>query len=229
LREEVIDSARSDSRLTAFDDDTGEMMDWEAIFTKQQVIWKYPGHGPHAAYELWNKHSDFYFNSNYIICNPPLLKEATLALFNAVSAKLKARPKWVVTYPPFGLNVGFCLADLFQCKFAYIKSLDHSEIEFDIRPNDTVLFCADDLHTGGSFRKVISASIDAEATTVQPLAVVADFSGTAVFDGYEIVALIHENNRIWNADRCPLCANGSTALPARQNWQQLINEMNDDS
>jgi len=109
------------------------MTDWETLFTKQQVMWKYPGHGPHAAYALWNKHSDFYFNSNYIIFNPPLLKEATLALFNAVRAKLKAKPNWVVTYPPFG--------------------------------------------------------------------------------------------RIWTADTCPLCANGSTALPARQVWQQLIGDI----
>jgi hypothetical protein len=81
------------------------------------------------------------------------------------------------THPSFGLNIGFCLADLFQCNFAYVKSLDQPEINFDVRPNDSVLFCADDLHTGGSFRKVQSALVGARANIVEPLAVVANFSG----------------------------------------------------
>jgi hypothetical protein len=202
-------------------------MDWETLFAEQGIIWKYPGQGPHAAYSLWNKHSDFYFNSDYIICNPPLLKETTLALFNAVRIKLTTKPNWVVTYPPFGLNIGFCLADLFQCKFAYVKSLDQPELNFDVRSNDSVLFCADDLHTGGSFRKVLTAVADAGAKIIQPLAVVANFSGTSVFDGYEVAALIQKNIHIWDADTCPLCAAGSVALPARRNWQELVKHQED--
>jgi hypothetical protein len=78
------------------------------------------------------------------------------------------------------LNIGFCLADLFQCKFAYIKSLDQPELNFDVHPNHSVLFCADDLYTGGSFRKVLTAVLDAGANLVQPLAVMANFSGASV-------------------------------------------------
>ena len=194
-----------------------ENLDWEALLA--QVMWHYPGHGPHAAYSLWDKHSDFYFNSDSLVCNPSLLKETTKALFQTVRGKLTEKPDWVITYPPFGLNIGFCLADLLQCKFGYIKSLQEPELNFNIRPNDSVLFCADDLHTGSSFRKVLAAVQNVGATIIQPLAVVANFSGTSRFEGYDVEALFCKNINIWNAAECPLCAVGSEPLAARRNWQ----------
>ena len=60
-----------------------EKEDWESLFIQQKVIWKYSGHGPHAEYSLSGKHSDFYFNSNYIVSNPDLLREVCLSLFNS--------------------------------------------------------------------------------------------------------------------------------------------------
>jgi orotate phosphoribosyltransferase len=212
-----------DSKATLSD----ENLDWEILLSQRQVTWQYPGHGPHAAYSLWDKHSDFYFNSDYLVCNPSLLKEAAKALFHALKQKSAKKPDWVITYPPFGLNIAFCLADLLQCKFGYIKSLEEPELNFDIRPNNSVLFCADDLHTGNSFRKVLSAVQKADATIIQPLAVVANFSGTSRFEGYEVEALFCKNINIWNAAECPLCATGSEPLPARRNWQNFTAVVDD--
>ena len=200
-----------------------DKLKWEAILIENQILWQYPGHGPHATYTLSEKHSDFYFNSDYLISNPPLLKEAAVALLHKVQPQLKTQPKWIVTYPPYGLNIGFSLAELFDCKFAYIKSLEQPELNFDISPEDTVLFCADDLQTGSSFRQVRSALDQTGAKINAPLVVVANLSGNAVFDGFEVVSLFQKDIHIWDAGDCPLCAAGSEALPARRNWQEFVN------
>jgi len=197
-------------------------MDWHARFADEHALWQYPGDGPHAAYRLYSKHSDCYLNADIVSSNGSLLKEAGQALFDGAQAYLKASPDWVVTYPPFGLSIGSCLADLWHCKFAHIKSLEQNEFNGEIRPGETVLFCADDLHTGGSFRKVLSALNSLGARLVPPLAVLANFSGACSFDGFEVVALMHRQITLWDPDQCPLCKEGSVALPARDNWPQLI-------
>lgn len=197
----------------------GLRMNWESFLTQKHVIWQYAGHGAHATYTLSKKHSDFYFNSD---CIQPLLQEISVALFNAAEKKLAVKPDWIVTYPPYGTDLGHSLANIFQCKFAQIKSLDQPELPGHILANDTVLFCADDFHTGGSFRKVQTAVSKAGAKLLDPLVVIANFYGSQMFDGHEIIALIHKNIQTWDADSCPLCSTGSVPLSARLNWKQLM-------
>ncbi len=194
-------------------------MNWEQVLIENGVIWQYPGNGIHAAYSLRDKHSDFYFNSDYIVRSPQLLKEACQAIFKEVSRAVK--PDWIVTYPPYGLNIGFCLADLFGCKFAYIKSPEQPELNFDIAKNDSVLFCADDLYTGGSFRKVKQALEILDTGIQEPLSVIANFSGSKRFDGYEVFSLIEKQINIWDSNDCPLCASGSEAVLARREWHKF--------
>jgi len=186
------------------------------------VIWQYPGHGIHAAYSLSDKHSDFYFNSDFIVCNPPLLKDACQAIFKEVNCKLSVKPNWVVTYPPYGLNIGFCLADLFGCKFAYIKSLEQPELNFDIVKGDSILFCADDLYTGGSFRKVKQALTKFGTGIQDPLSVIANFSGSGTFDGHEVFSLVEKRINQWDSKDCPLCASGSQVVSARREWLKFV-------
>jgi orotate phosphoribosyltransferase len=196
-------------------------MDWEKLLIQNGAIWQYPGHGIHAAYSLYDKHSDYYFNSDYIVRNPKLLKKACHAMFSAVGPKLAVKPDWIVTYPPYGLNVGFCLADLFGCKFAYIKSLEQPELNFDITKEDSVLFCADDLYTGGSFHKVKNALAKVGAKIQEPLSVIANFSGSKVFDGYEVFSLLEKQINLWDSKACPMCAEGSQAIFARREWHKF--------
>jgi hypothetical protein len=118
---------------------------WEEFFEERKISWHYPGHGTHAIYSLSDKHSNFYFNSDYLVANGALVKELCKTLFEDVIRKYRIAPDWIVTYPPFGLNIGFSLAELFGSKLAYIKSLEENEIQFDLRAGETALFCADDL------------------------------------------------------------------------------------
>jgi orotate phosphoribosyltransferase len=199
-------------------------MDWFNLMKGQGVIWQYNGEGPHASYSLSNRHSDFYFNSNYLIANPSLLKAVCLALLEKLKPSLGENPDWVITYPPYGLNVGFCLAELLECKFAYVKSLEKPNLEFDIGPRDNVLFCADDLYSGGSFRTVKNALFKKGLEIMEPLVVVANFSGQTVFDGYQVESLIDSPISSWAAEDCPLCGAGSPAVSARSDWVILTRE-----
>jgi hypothetical protein len=199
-----------------------EVEDWEETFQKCEVIWKYPGRGPHAAYTLSNRHSDFYFNSDYLISQPGLLKEACVALFNIFKAGNQPNPAWLVTYPPYGMNIAFCLAELMQSRLSYITSLDAPQLNFEITPEQSILFCADDLYTGGSYERVRLAVEEKGALIGAPLLVLANFSGSSSFRGHEVLALIEKKINLWTEAECPLCKAESTALPARKNWSALL-------
>jgi orotate phosphoribosyltransferase len=200
-----------------------ETNNWEALFAERKIVWRYPGAGPHAIYSLSDKHSDFYFNSDYLVSNGVLVKELCGALHKEVSAKYSLKPDWVVTYPPFGLNIGFALAELFDTNLAYIKSLEENLIPFDLKAGETALFCADDLYSGRSFRKVLRAVRERGVSLVEPLMVVGNFSGKSIFDGYKVAALLERDISLWDKAECPLCAAGSPAIVARRHWDELTN------
>lgn len=192
---------------------------WEEFLTQEQVIWQYPGYGAHATYTLSKKHSNFYFNSD---CIQSVLQEISTELFHSIEEKLAIKPDWIVSYAPYGTDLGRSLAKLFQCKFTQIQSLNHPEFTDEILACDTVLFCADDFHTGGSFLKVRAAVSKVGAKLLDPLVVIANFNGSRMFEGHEIIALIHKSIQTWDADTCPLCSIGSEPLSARLYSKQLI-------
>ncbi|HEY9680295.1 MAG TPA: hypothetical protein V6C86_01745 [Oculatellaceae cyanobacterium] len=196
-------------------------MSWEELLEQYSVIWKYPERGFHAAYSLNNCHSDFYFNSDYLMSQPKLLREACTALAKSLTPNY-AVPEWLITYPPYGMNVGFCLAENLGCRLAYIRSLESPELNFDIASTASVMFCADDLYTGGSYEKVRLALAGAGVNLMTPLMVLANFSGDSKFRGHDVVSLIKKTINLWEEDECPLCKAGSTALPARKNWTKLL-------
>jgi orotate phosphoribosyltransferase len=194
---------------------------WEALFHERRIIWRYPGHGPHAIYTLSGKHSDFYFNSDYLVSDRALVKELCSALFDEVSKRYSVKPDWVVTYPPFGLNIGFAFSELFDSGLAYIKSLEESDFCFDLKAGETALFCADDLYSGKSFRTVLKALENRGVKLIEPLMVLGNFSGKSVFDGYRIQALMDHEIPLWDKEQCPLCAAGSKPLLARRHWDEF--------
>lgn len=195
--------------------------DWHDKLLENKVIWEYPGHGPHVIFSLNDSHSDFYINSDYLACNPPLAREISLGLFNTIVGETQTKPDWILTYPPFGLHIGFCLAELFNCKFAFIKSLQEPEIYFDLKANERVLLCADDMGSGKSMSKVIEAAISKRVKIIDPIAVTVNRSGKSTFNDMQIISLLEQEVNIWPPEDCSLCATGSPALPARENWLEF--------
>lgn len=196
-------------------------MDWENRLLKAGAIWSYPGSGPHAQHMLSGKHADFYWNSDNISCDPQLLKQICTALIEQIHTENLPKPDWVVTYPPFGSALGFCLAEMLGAKFAQVHSLELAVLHFDLRASERAFVCADDLYTGGSMEKVVKAVSKRGAEVVGPIIVVANFSGSNHFQGRPVVSLLNRTIETWDADKCPLCASGSEPLLARGNWQTL--------
>lgn len=197
------------------------MIDWHKILLEHKVTWTYPGYGPHAIFSLNNNHSDFYINSDYLAHNQSLIREISRSLFNIVNKKMTINPDWVLTYPPFGLHIGLCLAELFNCKFGYIQSVQKPEIHLDLKVDETALLCADDIISGTSIKKVINAASNKGAKVLDTIAVIANLSGKQTFTDRLIISLIEQEVNIWEPADCLLCASGSPALPARENWLQL--------
>lgn len=195
---------------------------WYRTLLENKVVWKYPGHGPHPIYSINGNHADFYINSDYLARNPQLTKDVAQALFDTAIKKKLVKPDWVLTYPPFGLQISFCLAELFRCKFGYIKSLQEPDLYFDVHENENVLLCADDINSGNSMSKVITAAKNKGAKIIDQLAVVGNYSGKEKFNDIEIISLMEETINVWSPDNCDLCAKGSSALPARQNWSKFV-------
>jgi orotate phosphoribosyltransferase len=197
-------------------------LDWQTCLEANKVIWRYRGYGPHAIHSLSDRHSNFYFNSDILSTKAALLEDVCKALFGLVKGTVK--PDWIVTYPPFGLSIGYCLAELFDVRLAYINSLKDDRFQFDLQKQESALFCADDLYSGKSFRQVARAVKKRGVQLLEPLLVVGNFSGRYDFDGHQITALFQREIDTWHADQCPLCAAGSKAIYARPQWQELSDQ-----
>ena len=200
--------------------------DWYSLLKEENVLWEYPGYGPHARYILNENHSDFYINSDCLNFLPELMKDIALLLFNKAVSTTDIKPDWILTYPPFGVTLGRCLAELFKSKFACIKSLQDPHNYSNVQKNEKILLCADDITSGSCMRKTLDAAIQKEVTIIEPIIVIANFSGKAHFNNLPIISLIERDINIWQPENCPLCAAGSTALPARENWLELTKSAN---
>ena len=195
-------------------------VDWEQTFVEADAIWSYREGGPHALYELSGRHSDFYFNTNSIVSRPPLLKRAVIELTRRLRVA-GMPPAWIVTYPPFGLPVGFAMAEALASRFAYVHSLDRAELYFPIPAAASVLLVADDLYSGGSVRKVLAVLRQLEVSVLPSIVVLANFSGSSTFDGMPVVSLYERSIPLWSPGECPLCLKGSLPVAARPHWSDL--------
>src|SRR6516225_3141723 len=92
---------------------------WENLFTEAGAIWRYCAGGLHAADVAGKRHVDYYFNSNYVVNHPKLLQKICTDVFLPELERGQVKVDWVLSYPPFGLPVAFCLAELINCRFAY--------------------------------------------------------------------------------------------------------------
>ena len=195
------------------------MSDWKNKLIQEQIIWEYPGHGPHAVFTLSGKHASSYFNSDYLTNKPGLLKQVARDLHKSIDSKIKSRPDYVVSYAPYGIGIGSQLAELFNCRFAYAEP---NRKGLQLKPGDKVLLCADDLHSGKSMIGLLNRVIAGRADIIAPPAFIANCSSKDNFNAGEIIALIDLPIESWIAEKCPLCAAGSKALEARQHWQDLF-------
>jgi orotate phosphoribosyltransferase len=191
-------------------------MNWENKLFKEQVIWQYPGYGPHAVFTPSDKHSNSYFNSDHLVNQPSLLEDACSYLYKTAMDKTSSNPDWLITYAPYGLQIGSCLSRLFGSRFGFTASNNAKEINFNLHHSEKVLLYADDLHTGARMQNLIDIVAAKQVEIISPIIFVANYSGRSKFHDREIVSLINLEIDVWNPDECPLCNLGSPRLNSKK-------------
>ncbi len=84
-----------------------------------------------------------------------------------------------------------------------------------------IAVCEDVTTTGKSVLLALKPATDAGARSLNVLLTLVNRSGQKAIDRLRIVSLIDRHLPAWPAHECPLCAQGSEALPAKDNWARL--------
>ena len=77
----------------------------------EKFIWRNtPQSEYHAKTSESGLHSDIYLNSDFITSNPTLLAELIQTKFVQELKLRNIHPDWIITYPPYGMVIGYELA-----------------------------------------------------------------------------------------------------------------------
>lgn len=197
---------------------------WLSHFDKAGAIWRYRQGGSHATYELVDRHADFYFNSDIVAADPLLARQAVHALTNGIRDRLpKPETLWIASYTgrlAASLILATHASDLLGCRLAYMDVCSN-DCHFAFGPDDQVLIVTDDVHSGGSLRKLIGQIQTRKACLLPFMLTLGNFSGADSIEGLGIHALFSITANGWPSHECPLCKNGSAAIKARHDWNIL--------
>ena len=101
---------------------------------------------------------------------------------------------------------------------------DHAEpIRLVITLKSNRVVAEDVMTTGGTTRKTVETLTKTGADVLGFILVLVNRSGQESLDGRRIIALIDHPMPFWEAEECPLCAQGSEAIrpKGRESWQEL--------
>ncbi|MDF5719559.1 MAG: hypothetical protein PUP91_03500 [Rhizonema sp. PD37] len=191
------------------------------IFLDRKIIWEQHNHGPHAAYDMADKHSGYYFNSDLAIMYPDLRRIAASYLASFVEDTQD--DYWVFSY---FASISASLALATEISTILGKRLGYFNIatgktNFPILERDKILIVVDDIHSGGSIRKMLTAFKYANCNVIPTLLTLGNFSNKDDIDGLHIRSIVRRPIESWPAASCPLCTSGSRVLSARSQWKEL--------
>jgi orotate phosphoribosyltransferase len=91
-----------------------------------------------------------------------------------------------------------------------------------ILPGEKILLCEDALTTGGSTTMLATAVEEAGAQALPFVVTFANQSGEDFIDDRRLISGFRRIIPTWTPDQCPLCKDGSEAIPAKgENWKRL--------
>jgi orotate phosphoribosyltransferase len=196
--------------------------DWLGRFQQEKVIWQMiNNHDPHVKTSMLGEHVNAYFNSDIVTSRPELLEQAINDILLPVIQSAKLKPDWVVSYAPYGLFIAYACARKLNAKCGYTNPNDDYKTSFRISPSEKVLVIADDIYSGAGVRKTIVTLENMNATVLPIVFCLANLSGSAELDNREITSAAYRPAQRYQADTCLFCEQGSEALLARPNWEQL--------
>lgn len=194
--------------------------EWTGRFREIGALWEAGGaSGAHVKTSLGGAHVDKYFNSDVVLASPPLTAQIIASALLPRLSRLS--PDWVISYAPFGLFLAHAVAQAWGARCAYANPSDGYATHFPIASSESVLVVADDIYSGNSILRVIEQAELRGANVSPALFCLANMSGAEQLNGREIISAAALRAERFEAEACPMCAEGSPALLPRPNWQAL--------
>ncbi len=213
---------------------------WIGQYKVKGALWIHDGNPirPHALLTSDN-HSNGFFNSRLVIPDEVLLREAAtdlLKIFAIYGGGINLID--VVAGPQTGATKlaellsdqinGYTRGESFfvspeKSKPDVAKSMIFSDEERDLLLGQTVLLCEDVITTGGSIGLTEKAIIEAGGKVLPFVLALVNRSGLTEVNGKKIIALINRDMPVYEPHDCPICKQGSEAIPAKDpaNWVRL--------
>ncbi len=205
---------------------------WMKRGNSRGALWIHDGNPlrPHAILNA-GEHSSGFFNGGMVCKDPTLLDMAATDLRRVLLAEIGAIPfVTMVTGPGMGaITWAHDVARHFNCNTAYTTKKNvagSTRMEFDRwgpEPEDIVFPVEDTITTGKSVEDMLDAVANRGASTIPFVGAIVNRSGLTEVRGHKIIALINHPMPKWQPEDCPLCAQGSEAIPAKGevNWARL--------
>ncbi len=216
---------------------------WIKRFKEKGAFWIHDGDPkkPHVVLTTNEMHSSGYFNSKFIVPDEKMLQTAIfdlLELFSQYNARELLQIQGIVGPQTSGTAIAKMLKQEFtsvtskHCFWASpeksnpsetsIKSMIFNEEESKLIKGKIILLCDDVVTSGNSVALTENAVLKNGGIVLPFILVLVNRSGLSEVNGKKIYALINYPMPIWTKEDCPLCKDGSEAIPAaKENWPRL--------
>jgi orotate phosphoribosyltransferase len=197
---------------------------WHQRLRDLGAEWEYQGGEFCALYSVVEKVSDYYFNSDVVSSNEPVLEALCREVYVPEIHRRKLSVDWVVSFLPYGAPFARTLARVLNVESAVIESRGDPVLPDGLSAHSRVLVVSDDIFTGGSIARVVDAALARQATVEPVLFAFGNFSGASHLGGREIVSVINREVRLSTLSESPLVGRGVRPLRARTHWDQFVRD-----
>jgi len=159
-------------------------------------------------------HSSRYLQCARVLMDPPLATRLGGQLAETLRPLLPAPPGAVVAPALGGVLVAHEVARAFGCRGLFTERQDGAMTlrrGFTLAPGETVVVVEDVITTGGSTREVMAA-VASTGAKVAAAGSLVDRSGGRADLGVPRRSLLTLEVPSWEAEACPLCAQGGTPV-----------------
>lgn len=221
---------------------TRDADDWIGEYKKKNALWIHDGNPkrPHALLRS-GKHSSGFFNSELVIPDEVLLRDAAADLLELFAieggpfreVKLVVGPQTGATklaefisdqISAFTRDWCFWSSPAKRMEGEKAVSMQIDRNDLNLFPGQMTLLCEDVLSTGGSVGLAAEAVASADGIVLPFILVLVNRSGLADVNGRKVIALIDRPMPAWDLAECLLCKHlKSEAITAKdpENWRRL--------
>lgn len=211
----------------------------EMIFKACNAFWHHPGQqnptAPHAILTT-GKHSNIYVNCPQVLQRSNLCQIMAMQLLYLLSSPYDGPIDWVIGSDSSALGISKDVANAVKAKWHPMqKGPNKTQIweKAVIQSADRVLHVEELLTSSFTTQAVRDGIKKGNPNQVNfipfiPLLVHRpDKTAPETIDGSKLIWLLHYDTYVVNPneEECELCNNGSQAIPAKENWDKLVETM----